>query len=78
MSRNENAIFTNMCMVYDKEKILIQNRLNINWPGVTFPGGHVEYAESFTNSVIWEVFESDNLSELYYKNENYECRKIIY
>ncbi|WP_180269233.1 NUDIX domain-containing protein [Clostridium cadaveris] len=52
MSRNENAIFTNMCMVYDKEKILIQNRLNINWPGVTFPGGHVEYAESFTNSVI--------------------------
>ncbi|MDU4952621.1 MULTISPECIES: NUDIX domain-containing protein, partial [Clostridium] len=52
MSRNENAIFTNMCMVYDKEKILIQNRLNINWSGVTFPGGHVEYAESFTNSVI--------------------------
>ena len=52
MSRNENAIFTNMCMVYDKEKILIQNRLNINWSGVTIPGGQVEYAESFTNSVI--------------------------
>ncbi|MFQ9978377.1 MAG: hypothetical protein ACLRW8_09120 [Clostridium cadaveris] len=34
------------------KKILVQNRLNINWPGVTFSSGHVEYAESFTNSVI--------------------------
>lgn len=62
MSRNENAIFTNMCMVYDKEKILVQNRLNTNWPGVTFPGGHVEYDESFTNSVIREVFEETGLT----------------
>lgn len=62
MSRNENAIFTNMCMIYDGEKILVQNRINLNWPGITFLGGHVEHAESFTASVIREVFEETGLT----------------
>ena len=48
MTRSELAVFTNMCMIYDDNgNILIQNRQNKDWPGITFPGGHVEKGESF-------------------------------
>ena len=62
MSRTEPAIFTNMCMICDGAgNILVQNRKNPDWPGVTFPGGHVEPEESFTGSVIREVQEETGL-----------------
>lgn len=63
MSRSEMAIFTNMCMIYDLDgNILVQNRKNPDWPGVTFPGGHVEPGESFVQSVIREVREETGLT----------------
>lgn len=62
MSRTENTIFTNMCMIYDAGNVLVQDRLNPNWPGITFPGGHVENGESFTDSVIREVYEETGLT----------------
>ena len=63
MSRTENTIFTNMCMIYDDAgNVLVQDRLNSNWPGITFPGGHVEKWESFTESVIREVYEETGLT----------------
>ena len=63
MSRSEPAIFTNLCMVSDgKGNVLVQNRRNPDWPGVTFPGGHVEPEEAFTDSVIREVFEETGLT----------------
>lgn len=63
MSRTENTIFTNMCMIYDDAgNVLVQNRLNPNWPGITFPGGHVENGESFTDSVIREIYEETGLT----------------
>ena len=52
---------TNMCMVYDDDRILVQERINKNWSGVTFPGGHVEEDESFAQSVIREVYEETGL-----------------
>jgi len=62
MSKSEKAIFTNMCMVYDNENnILVQNRVDPNWPGITFPGGHIHKNESFVESVIREVFEETGL-----------------
>ncbi len=62
MARTEQAIFTNLCMVYDdKGHILVQDRKNPNWKGITFPGGHVEANESFTDSVIREVYEETGL-----------------
>ncbi|MCG1010530.1 8-oxo-dGTP diphosphatase [Salinicoccus sp. ID82-1] len=63
MSRAEMAILTNMCMIQnEKGQILIQDRLKHNWPGVTFPGGHIEKGESFHDSVIREVFEETGLT----------------
>lgn len=62
MKKIENAIFTNMCMIYDnKGNILVQNRKNPNWPGITFPGGHIEKNESFVASTIREVKEETGL-----------------
>ena len=63
MSRSESAIFTNMCMISDGNgNVLVQDRRNPDWPGVTFPGGHVEPGEAFTHSVIREVFEETGLT----------------
>ena len=61
MSRMENCILTNMCMICDGNKVLVQDRKNPNWPGITFPGGHVKPEESFVESVIREVKEETNL-----------------
>lgn len=62
----EQAVFTNMCMIYDDSdgtrNILVQDRLNKNWPGITFPGGHVEKDESFVESTIREIKEETGLT----------------
>lgn len=63
MSRSEKAIFTNLCMVYDGAgNILVQDRCDPDWPGLCFPGGHVEPGESFVESVIREVWEETGLT----------------
>ena len=63
MSRAEKAIFTNMCMIYDHAgNILVQDRKAPDWPGLCFPGGHVEPGESFVESVIREVWEETGLT----------------
>ena len=63
MSRSEQAIFTNLCMVYDDAgNILVQHRRARDWPGICFPGGHVEPGESFVESVIQEVREETGLT----------------
>lgn len=63
MSRSEPAVFTNMCMISDGAgNILVQDRRNPDWPGITFPGGHVEPGEAFAASVIREVYEETGLT----------------
>ena len=63
MVRSEKAIFTNLCMVYDGAgNILVQDRKAQDWPGLCFPGGHVEPGESFVESVIREVWEETGLT----------------
>ena len=63
MARREAAIFTNMCMVSDRQgNVLVIDRRKPDWPGVTFPGGHVEPGESFVASVIREVREETGLT----------------
>lgn len=61
MDRNEIVTITNMCMIYHKDKVLVQEKIDADYSGITFPGGHVEKGESFTDSVIREVYEETGL-----------------
>jgi len=61
MAREEKCILTNMCMIYDGSRILVQEKVHPDWPGITFPGGHIEPNESFISSVIREVKEETGL-----------------
>ena len=62
MNRKQLATITNMCLVYSGDKILVQERDKKDWPGLTFPGGHVEKGENFIASVIREVKEETGLT----------------
>lgn len=63
MARAERAIFTNLCMVTDGNgNVLVQDRKDPDWGGITFPGGHVEKGESFVESAIREVYEETGLT----------------
>ena len=57
MGKIERVELTNMCMICDGNRVLVQDRKNPNWPGVIFPGGHVEPGESFVDSVVREIKE---------------------
>ena len=61
MARTEKVIMTNMCMVFSENRVLVQDKRDDDYSGITFPGGHVERGESFTNAVIREVWEETGL-----------------
>ncbi|HEM5300594.1 TPA: 8-oxo-dGTP diphosphatase [Streptococcus suis] len=62
MSRREQVILTNMCMITDNQRVLVQERKSAKWPGVSFPGGHIEPNESIISSVIREIKEETGLT----------------
>lgn len=59
--RTEMVELTNLCMIKDGDKYLLQNRVKKDWQGYTFPGGHVEPGESIVQSVIREIKEETGL-----------------
>lgn len=58
----QKCILTNMVMIYKDEKILVINRKKSDWPGLSFPGGHVEKDESIEESVYREIKEETGLT----------------
>lgn len=71
MDRTEVVTITNMCMIYDGNTVLVQEKTDDDYCGVTFPGGHVEKANLADGmEKMLEVFLKENLSEYFFYKEN--------
>lgn len=62
MDRTQKVTLTNLCMVSHGNQVLVEDKVNGSWNGITFPGGHVEPQESFADAVIREVYEETGLT----------------
>ncbi len=62
MERTERVILTNMCMIRNGSKVLVQEKVGPGADGITFPGGHVEEREPIVDSVIREMKEETGLT----------------
>ena len=58
----QSCILTNICLVYREDEILVIERTKKDWPGLTFPGGHIEKDENFDEAVKREVKEETGLT----------------
>lgn len=62
MNKTNILDITNMIMVYDDDgNILVQDRKKKDWPGINFPGGHVEPNETILQSAKRELLEETGL-----------------
>ncbi len=63
MERIEPVELTNLIMIEDAtgENVVVERRAKKDWPGCTFPGGHVEPRESFVDSARREALEETGL-----------------
>lgn len=62
MARSEKATITAMCMIYNGSKLLLQDRIDESWSGITFAGGHIEKGESFIGGITREILEETGLT----------------
>ncbi len=63
MAKRNEIDLTNMVMVYKNDgSILVQMREKKDWPGLNFPGGHIENEESAPESAVREIKEETGLN----------------
>ena len=63
MNRKSEIELTNMCLIYNEDKILVEEKAGTEHQGgLVFPGGHVERGESLLESVIREMKEETGLT----------------
>ena len=61
MERMERVILTNICMIRNGSKVLVEEKVGKGADGIIFPGGHVEEHEPVVDSVIREMKEETGL-----------------
>ena len=62
MEKPERVILTNICMIRDGSKVLVEEKVGKGADGIIFPGGHVEDKEPLVDSVIREMKEETGLT----------------
>lgn len=65
MDRASKIELTNMCLIYDENRVLVQEKQGLKAQyqgGLVFPGGHVEANESLLDAVIREIKEETGLN----------------
>ena len=77
MDRSEKTVLTNMCMIYDDDgNVLVQDRRDSDWGGITFPGGHVEKGLTIETPQIcgikqWPEDDGSRYIVLFYKTSHF-------
>ncbi len=62
--KTEPCELTNLCLLRDGTRILLQNRTARDWRGWALPGGHVEPGEAVVDSCVREMEEETGLRVL--------------
>ena len=62
--RMVRAELVNMCLIMNPEthEVIVENKIDAKWSGLTFPGGHVDPGESQLHAMKREVLEETGLT----------------